>query len=258
MITGMGYIFSDINPNANLVQKVAQKLLKIALHFNKAILFQNLDNLNTFRSNSIIPLCKKVAVINGSGVDIDWFYPVELPKSPVFLMIARLLVDKGIREYIQAAKIIKSRYPAVIFNLVGDIDTNPYSISQQELDQWIRDGTIIYLGQLPDVRIAISKSSIYVLPSYGEGTPRSSLEAMAMARPIITTDVPGCRETVTQNLNGLLVEVRNVFSLTNAMQYFIDNPNAIKKMGNASREIAEKKYDVHLVNQSILEALNID
>ena len=202
-------------------------------------------------------------VVNGSGVNVTDFNVLPLPQNEQqqakisFLLIARLLVDKGVREYAEAAKIIQQQYPHVEFNLVGWIDENPSAITQQELDQWVTKKTVKYWGKLADVRPAIAESSVYVLPSYREGTPRTVLEAMAMGRAIITTDAPGCRETVVDGDNGFLVEVKSVDSLVDAMQKFINQPELIEKMGNRSREIALHKYDVHQVNTHMMQEMGL-
>lgn len=258
MLTGTGYIFSNTNFKNRIVGLIAKNMFKISLKFNKKLFFQNKDNVATFIDYKLINKSQALAIINGSGVDINFFTPAPFPKKISFLMVARLINDKGIREYLEAARIIKKRYPEVEIKLVGAIDTNPNSISEKELTQWIQLGFIEYLGWLSDVRVAISDSSIFVLPSYGEGTPRTVLEAMAMNRPIITTDVPGCRETVINNENGFLVPARDVDALCTAMEYFILNSNDIEKMGDKSRKIAVKKYDVHKVNKCILNEMGIE
>jgi glycosyltransferase involved in cell wall biosynthesis len=187
-------------------------------------------------------------------------------------MIARLLGDKGVREYIQAARIIKGRNPEASFALAGALDPNPASVTQAELDQWINEGVIKYLGVLEDVRPAFENCSVYVLPSYyREGTPRTVLEAMSMGRPIITTNAPGCRETIKlpgQTLNkdskeiirgenGFLVPVKDVEKLVQAMEQFINHPELIHQLGERSRKIAEEKYDVHKVNEVIMRGMGI-
>ena len=173
-------------------------------------------------------------------------------------MIARLLGDKGVREYAKAASQIRTQYPNTEFGLVGWLDENPDAISKTELDDWVADGSITYHGRLDDVRPTIAESSVYVLPSYREGTPRTVLEAMAMGRPIITTDAPGCRETVIDGENGFLVEVKSVDALVKAMQRFVDEPELANRMGKRSREIAEEKYDVHKVNAVMLREMGIE
>src|SRR5690606_16183323 len=186
------------------------------------------------------------------------FKYVPLPKGPtVFLLIARLLGDKGVREYVAAAREIHKHHPEVVFRLVGSLDQNPDSVRPDEVESWQEDGTIEYLGRLDDVRPSIEACSVYVLPSYREGTPRTVLEAMAMGRPIITTDAPGCRETVINGENGFQVPVQSVDALVEAMLKFIEDPTLAPRMGARAREIAEEKYDVHKVNAVMLREMGI-
>ena len=202
-------------------------------------------------------------VVNGSGVNVSDFDVMPLPLNGQnqvaisFLLIARLLGDKGVREYAEAAAIIKKNHPDIQFNLVGWIDDNPTAITQSELDAWVNAGTLKYWGKLSDVRPAIAESSVYVLPSYREGTPRTVLEAMAMGRAVITTDAPGCRETVVDGDNGFLVEVKSVQDLVVAMQKFIEQPELAIQMGKRSREIALNKYDVHQVNKHMMTEMGL-
>ena len=172
-------------------------------------------------------------------------------------MIARLMGDKGVREYVAAAGLVRNRYPKIKFGLVGWIDESPNSISQSELQEMQETGNIEFYGRLGDVRKSIAESSVYVLPSYREGTPRTVLEAMAMGRPIITTDVPGCRETIVDGQNGFLVPVKSIDTLAAAMIQFIESPELITKMGNQSRQIVVEKYDVHKVNAIMLTEMGI-
>ena len=166
-------------------------------------------------------------------------------------MIARLLGDKGIREFGAAARSLKARYPDTPIRLVGYLDQSPDSIRQAELDEIVASG-VEFIGRLGDVRPAIAESSVYVLPSYREGTPRSTLEAMAMGRAVVTTDAPGCRETVVEGVNGFLVPPRDAVALAAAMEKFILDPGLAARMGAESRRIAEEKYDVNLVNAEIM------
>ncbi len=181
----------------------------------------------------------------------------QIGAATTFLLIARLLGDKGVREYVEAVRRIKARYPDVVFRLVGWIDENPNAIREQELNDWVSEGVVEYLGRLSDVRPAIADCTVYVLPSYREGTPRTVLEAMAMGRPIITTDAPGCRETVVDGENGFLVPVKAVDELVSAMEKFVLFPGLVEKMGRRSREIAEAKYDVNAVNAVMLREMGI-
>lgn len=257
MLTGTGYVFSNNNLKSRIIGFIARSLFRFSLRFNKKLFFQNKDNAASFMDHKLIRRHHPIAVINGSGVDISQFVYTPPPRQISFLMIARLLIDKGVREYVQAARIIKSHYPDAIFNLVGWIDTNPNSITGKELTQWIESGVIHYLGKLSDVKSAITNTAVYVLPSYGEGTPRTVLEAMAIGRPIITTDVPGCRETVVEGENGFLITVRQIEPLWKAMEYFIKHPEAVEAMGKKSRHMAIEKYDVNKVNRHMLEEMGI-
>lgn len=261
LITGLGYAFQgqqdSTSTKRGLTRQLVQRLYSLALGRTHKVFFQNPDDQALFKKLKILKPSTPTFVVNGSGVNISEYEVTPLPTSPRFLLIARLLGDKGVREYAQAAKQIKKNHPEVNFDLVGWIDENPDTIKQQELDTWIEEGTLNYLGKLADVRPAISNCSVFVLPSYREGTPRTVLEAMSMGRAIITTDAPGCRETVIDNDNGFLVPVKSVEALVVAMKNLIDNPDLIKKMGQRSREIAEEKYDVHKVNESMLKAMDI-
>ena len=258
MITGLGFAFA---PPASWKQKMMQQavmaLYRKALTGAHQIFFQNGDDVATFRARALLPVDLHLTMVNGSGVDVDAFSPCALPEGPLrFLMIARLLKAKGVREYAEAAMKVKQAHEAVEFALVGWIDEGPDAISKGELDSWIAGG-IEYQGVLDDVRPALASASVYVLPSYREGTPRSVLEAMAMGRAILTTDVPGCRETVLEGENGFMVPARDADALAKAMLRFIEAPDLAVSMGAASRVIAEDKYDVHKVNQTILAALGL-
>lgn len=264
LITGLGYAFQNVESGKrSLFQKMVHGLYAQALKHSDKVFFQNPDDLNLFQDMHLLEASKPTVVVNGSGVNVQDFDVMPLPKNAQgkiqasFLLIARLLGDKGVREYAESARIIKAQYPEAEFHLVGWIDDNPSAISQAELDTWIADGRLTYWGKLSDVRPAISQSSIYVLPSYREGTPRTVLEAMAMGRAVITTDAPGCRETVSHGVNGYLVEVKSVDDLVKSMQYFIEDPKLIVLMGQRSREIALNKYDVHQVNADMLREMGI-
>ena len=175
----------------------------------------------------------------------------------VFLVIARLLWDKGIHEYVQAASQIRKKYPNAQFHLVGPFDPNPSAIQRKDIEAWVNQGVIIYHGEVTDVRAYISSCHVYVLPSYREGMPRTVLEAMAMARPIITTDAPGCRETVVDGVNGYRVKVQDSPSLYHAMEAFILNPQRIDTFGRQSRSLAKQKFDVKKINNTLLDVMGI-
>lgn len=264
LITGLGYAFQNVESGQrSIFQKMVHGLYAQALKHAHKVFFQNPDDLKLFQDMHLLTADKPTVVVNGSGVNVQDFKVMPLPKNDAgvvkasFLLIARLLGDKGVREYAEAARIIKQDYPEAEFHLVGWIDDNPSAIEQDELDCWIADQRLQFWGKLSDVRPAIAASSVYVLPSYREGTPRTVLEAMAMGRAVITTDAPGCRETVNHGVNGYLVAVKSVDELVQAMRYFIEDPKLIDYMGQRSREIALNKYDVHQVNRHMLTEMGM-
>lgn len=265
LLSGLGYTFQEVEESGKRsgFQKLVHGLYQQALSRSTKVFFQNPDDLNLFKKLQILKSSIPAVIVNGSGVDVADFNVLPFPTNesgniiPSFLLIARLLKDKGIVEYIEAAKIIKEQYPSAQFHLVGWIDENPAAIDQVQLDEWIASGIINYWGKLDDVRPAIAASSVYVLPSYREGTSRSVLEAMAMGRPIITTDAPGCRETVTEGLNGYLVPIKTVNELSSAMEKFVVNPELITTMGQESRKLTEDIYDVHKVNAFMTEEMGL-
>lgn len=259
LITGLGHAFVEDSAAPRHLEKLVSWMYRLALRCVRLVFFQNPDDEALFRQKAILGSSVRSFVVNGSGVDVSEFYLAPQPRDKLaFLLIARLLYGKGVRVYAQAAQRIRQYNPEVSFGLVGWIDDNPDAITQKELDSWVSEGTIEYFGRQSDVRPLIEACSVYVLPSYyREGTPRSVLEAMAMGRAIITTDTPGCRETVVEGENGFLVPIKNVDALVQAMERFIDDPSLIERMGMCSREIAEDKYDVHKVNAVMLREMGL-
>jgi len=258
MIEGLGYVFIGQSLKQKFLRQLVCFLYHKALKYNKAVFFLNPDDMRLFVDNSIVPKAVKPVLLNGIGVNIEKFAFAQPKLSPVtFLLIARLIKDKGILEYVESARLLKQKYPAAKFQLLGPLDINPAAITQEQLERWSKEGIIEYLGKTNDVRPYIAEASVYVLPSYREGTPRSVLEAMSMGRPIITTDAPGCRETVIDGKNGFLVPVKDVDALKSAMEKFILEPDLISQMGKQSRVIAEEKYDVRKVNRAILKEMGL-
>ena len=257
MITGLGYAFIGQEFKQKLVNRIVRTLYRVALSHNRRVFFQNSDDLEVFVSLKLIPETGRAVVVNGSGVDLDYYADAPLSDAPVFLLVARLLRDKGIVEYAEAARRLKLRHPKAVFQILGPYDSNPAAISRPQMEAWERDGVLEYLGETDDVRPFLRRCTVYVLPSYREGTPRSVLEAMAMGRPVVTTDAPGCRETVRDGENGFLVPVKDVEMLAQAMERFLVQPELIRSMGKRSREIAEEKYDVRKVNAVILRAMGL-
>lgn len=258
LITGLGYAFTGkARGKRRLVQIAARGLYRLALARSHGAFFQNPDDAALFTKLRLVT-ANKVHIVNGSGVDMAHYARAPLPDKPLsFLLIARLLGDKGVREYVKAAREIRRLHTEVVFHLVGGLDSNPDAIPESEVRDWHSANDIIWHGALPDVRPMIAGTHVYVLPSYREGTPRSVLEAMAMGRAIVTTDAPGCRETVRSGENGFLVHVADVDALTDAMHEFLRRPELITSMGAKSYEIAAERYDVHKVNAVMLAAMNL-
>lgn len=254
LVTGLGYAFGENKGlKFKIVSTIAAALYKSALLCASRVVFQNPDDRQRFVDLNLVAE-NKARVVNGSGINVDVFKYVPLPENKVlrFLFIGRLLRDKGLYELIDAAKQLKADGYSFELCIVGWIDDNPNAIASRELSKWQEEGIINYLGKLSDVRFAIAESDVYILPSYAEGTPRTVLEAMSIGRAIITTDVPGCRETVVDNINGYLVKVKSTESIKVAMEKFLNNPSLVVEMGLQSRKIAEDKYSVVKVNKDML------
>jgi len=258
MITGAGFAFQESTWVGKAIHAIVRPLYRNALAANDVVFFQNRDDLALFLEEEILVDSGKAVIIPGTGVDLSYYAPAAPWIRPVtFLLVARLLLDKGIGEYVEASRCLKAKYPQARFRLLGPLDPNPMGISSHVLEEWKREGVIEYLPETRDIRPFLAESSVYVLPSYHEGMPRTVLEAMSMGRPVITTDAPGCRETVIEGRNGFLVPVKNANALSKAMERFVMNPSLISEMGNQSRLLAEERFDVRLVNSRILEKLGI-
>lgn len=264
MLEGLGYAFTEQpegpSKKAQLIKSIQVLLYKIALPQLDKIIFLNPDDPKDLLETYHIKV-KQVDVLGGIGLDLDEYsyQPIETIDSPInFLFIGRMLKEKGIHDFISAAKIVKQSHPDVQFTVLGAIDPfNPGAIQQSELDRLISLNIINYPGQVDNVQKWIAASHVFVLPSYREGVPRSTQEAMAIGRAIITTDVPGCRETVVVGVNGFLVEKWNPKALAEKMIYFIENPEQIKIMGDESYKIAQDKFDADKVNKRLLDILGL-
>ncbi len=259
LITGLGYAFIE-GPELKrrLAKVIARFLYRIALKFAHVTIFQNPDDELYFK-NSILGRKSATAVVAGSGVDLSYYAPAPLPSgSMVFLMVARLLRDKGVAEFVQAARTVKKADPRARFVLVGPLDPSPDAIKHAQVQAWVDEGAIEYKGPVGDIRPEIAACHVYVLPSYHEGTPRTVLEALAMGRPIITTDAPGCRETVNKDFsNGILIPVRDGPALAGAAQAMLNaSIDDLEKMGKASLRLAQGRFDVRLVNADVMRIID--
>jgi glycosyltransferase involved in cell wall biosynthesis len=259
MIEGAGYVFTDGNDSTiahRLLRGFVTRLYRLGLSQAHCVFMLNRDDKKLFVDEKMID-AQKIELIDGIGLELDRYLPAPLMTRPVcFTLVARLLKEKGIYEYVAAARLIKAEHPEVRFVLVGNVDDNPGSIAKSEVKEWVQEGIVEWPGHVEDVRAWLAQASVFVLPSYREGLPRSTQEAMAMGRPVITTDVPGCRETVQQDVNGFIVPVRDEEALARAMRRFIVTPELIAEMGGRSREIAEKRFDARRINDHILNVIS--
>ncbi|MGL6025927.1 MAG: glycosyltransferase family 4 protein [Vibrio sp.] len=263
MLEGLGFIFTE-QPNGvglkiRLLRRVQVFLYKCSLPYLDNLIFLNNDDpIDLLHKNKIN--VKSYSVLGGIGVDLERYQPVINKSGRIsFLFIGRLLAEKGINEFIAAAKIVKKIHPSVDFTILGGLDDgNPGSFSKAQLEYLCQSGLINYPGHVSDVRDWIKKSSVFVLPSYyREGMPRSTQEAMAMGRAVITTDVPGCRETVIDGVNGFIIPAWSSEKLAEKMIYFINNQEKIVEMGVNARNFAEIHYDVKKANERLIEILGI-
>lgn len=260
LIEGLGFYFTErgVAPGwkIRLVKYLQIVLYRLSLPRCEKVFFLNEDDRRELQAAGVkLP---DTVILSGIGVDLKHYAAsTNYPRRPVFLMVARLLVEKGVREFVTAARIVRENCSDVRFVLIGGLDENPGGVTKAEVDGWVADGLIEWLGHVADVRPAIEQASVFVLPSYREGKPRSTQEAMAMSRPIITTDVIGCRDTVVDGINGFLVPVHNPQALASAMLKFINEPALALSMGRASRHLAEQQYDVHRINAQIMREVGL-
>lgn len=256
LITGLGYAFEGQGFKRGVLRWIVSKLYKLSLKRANQVVFQNSDDLNYFVERGLTSR-NKTYVVPGSGVPLAHFEHRVLPKAELtFLMVARLLKEKGVFEFVDAACQVKKQFPNVRFQLLGGLDPSPDGINQNVVDDWVAQGCIEYLGETKDVRPYFAQSHVFVLPSfYREGLPRTILEAMATGRAILTTDNVGCREPIVEGENGWLVPVRDSKALAEKMMWFIDHPEQVESMGLASRKMAEDKFDVFKVNAQMLEIM---
>ena len=258
LITGAGYTFIAKSSKAKILGTIVKTLYRHALAKADKVIFQNPDDRNEFVSDGLVT-ADKTFVVNGSGVNMEYFKQEPLPDGITFFMLSRLLKSKGVREYLEAARIVKEKHPEVKFKLLGKYEYEMQdAIPQAEIERYISGGIIERYEETDDVRSYYRDCSVYVLPSYREGTPRTVLEAMSTGRAIITTDTNGCKGTVEDGVNGYLVPVQDAGAVAEAMEKFIENPEIIKQMGEKSIELCRDKFEVNKVNKKMLEIMNIE
>jgi len=254
-ISGLGTVFIT----QSIVTKVVKWLYRFSLSSSSKVFFQNSDDRDLFVQNNLVSF-DKCDLLPGSGIDTQKFIPIQTKKEDdvfCFLLIARMLLDKGIGEYVEAAKELQKRYKNVKFQLLGSLDAvNKTAISKEQMDEWVKNGYIEYLGVTDNVQEFIAKADCIVLPSYREGTPRTLLESASMAKPIVTTNAVGCKEVVDDGVNGYLCEVRSTSDLTLKMELMLAlSEDERVLMGKAGREKMVREFDESIVIRKYLESI---
>lgn len=256
-IEGLGFAFQGGGLLRGSLKRLAAGLCRVALRRAESVVLLNPDNVRTFVTLGVIPN-NKCRVVDGAGVNCDRFSQMPLPPGPPrFLLVARLLGEKGLREYAEAARVVTERFPGTQCQLLGPGDSSPDAVHVADVLAWHDQKRIRYLGEADDVRPYLAACHVFVLPSYHEGMPRTVLEAMATGRPILTTDVPGCRETVVDGQNGYLVPRADARALAARMIWFIEHRDQWERMGHASRRLAVDRFDVHRVNEEMFSIMGL-
>jgi glycosyltransferase involved in cell wall biosynthesis len=264
MLEGLGYCFTDqpegLSKKVKVIKAIQIMLYRVVLPQIDTLIFLNADDPNDLLRKYKIR-SKQVEILGGIGLNLSQYeyQPIVTIQKPIkFLFIGRLLKEKGVHDLISAIKIVKKIYPEAYFTILGEIDaSNMGALQKSELDELIASKIVNYPGHVDNVKDWIANHHVFVLPSYREGVPRSTQEAMAIGRPIITTDVPGCRETVVDGVNGFLVEKWNPKALAEKMIYFIEHPEQIKEMGDESYKLAQEKFDTDKVNKRLINMLGL-
>lgn len=252
-VTGLGYAFLS----KGIVNRVVKKLYTFSLRYADQVFLQNQDDLQLFLAEKLSPR-DRTSKIPGSGINTNHFFPRQKTSEGIhFLFIGRLLYDKGILEFVEAAKLVRQKQPMVHFHILGALDQeNPAAIQAKELEEWKQEAWITYHGTTTDTRPFIANATAVVLPSYREGLPRVMLEAMAMAKPIITTDVPGCREVVPEGENGFLVKVEDADALAEAMfQVMNSSTQELERMGKTGRDLAVERFSEAVIVKRYLDLI---
>lgn len=254
MITGLGRLYTNVSFKKKIIQAMVGRLYKQAFKYTDKVIFQNYDDMELFVGKKYLPKSKAVK-IDGSGVNMERFHPSENSQKNTFIMISRIMKEKGVLEYAEAAQKVKEKYADAKFYLLGFVDD---SFDKTLLQPYIDDESIEVLAEVKDVVDYLSKMAVFVLPTYyREGIPRTILEAMASGKPVITTDWVGCREAVTDGVNGFLVPIKNSEQLAKRMIELINTPELVETMGEKGREICSERFDVDLINEKMLTFMEL-
>lgn len=257
MVEGLGFVFISKSIKAKILNVIIRYLYKLAFKLSKKIIFLNDDDLKLFTISKITKK-EKSFVVNGAGINLEKFKPLPYPEKITFFMLSRLLKSKGVMQYLYACEKIKRKYPQIKCMLLGKIENMPDAIPEKEIMKFVEKGVVELFNETENVLDFYKESSVYVLTSYREGIPRTVLEAMACARPIIVTEVPGSKETLKEGYNGFFVPLNDVDKLVEKMEWFIENKEQIQTMGKNSYDLCVEKFDVKKVNKSLLKIMQID
>ena len=257
MMGGLGSVFRATDLKSQLVRAIVSAEYRYAMQYAKAIFFQNMEDVEVFERLRILRH-SKVVLTRGSGVNVSTYPQAAFPEQMHFLFVGRLVRGKGVLDFLDAARIVKKTHPEVRFDLVGPFDSNPTAVKLKDIQSYIDEGTVDFHGEQKNVQFFQEASSAFVLPSYyGEGTPKSALEAMSTGRPLIVADAVGCREVVKEGVNGFLVPPQNPEAIASAMIRLIEEPGLKERMGAESRKMAEDVFDVHKVNDVICKTMGL-
>ena len=261
LINGLGMIFDEHGFGRTKKARLARRAYGLALRQADELVFQNPDDPRHLQAQRVLGANARWTVVPGSGVDLVHFTPSAPPTTPLtFTFVSRMLVSKGVRELVAATERLREEHPSVRVRLVGQLEAtnHPDAITRPEIDRWVAAGLVEYVGFTSDIRAVLANTSVFVLPSYyREGVPRTNLEALAMGRPIITTDWVGCRETVVDGVNGFLVPPRDAAALAERMARYARDPDLLVRHGREGRALAERRFDVRRVNELMLRALRL-
>ena len=253
MVEGAGDVFINNGLKWKIIRSLVCRGYKKSFSVAKKVFFLNNDDKADFVARGLVAE-DKCEIVHGIGIDLERFAFKPIKNHNTFLMIARLLKTKGVMEYCEAARIVKKTHPEAVFNLVGPEAT----LKQADIQEYIDDGSVNYLGPTSDVRPYIEECSVHVLPSYREGLGLVNAEAGAVGRPIITGDTNGTRDTVDDGYNGFLVPIKNSAALADKMIYFLENPDKIEVMGKNARVFAEANFDHRVINEKICKIIGAE
>ncbi|MGN7514123.1 MAG: glycosyltransferase family 4 protein [Allomuricauda sp.] len=257
LITGLGFTFSGASKKANLLQQITKRLYRYALRKNKLVIFQNEDDRQLFFKKRILSKKQKTDIVNGSGVNLDRYPFREInvnSENVKFVIVARLIKEKGIQLFMDTAIALKKQFPLSEFHIIGGVGNSPSSVKIETLNTLHDSGVIVFHGRKSNVPDFLKDMHVFVLPTfYREGIPRSILEALSIGMPIITTNTPGCKETIVENENGFLIPPNSLEPLIESCKFFIENPDKINQMGKRSRRLAEEKFDVNIINKHLTD-----